>query len=120
MIKTPLVRTVIIREYDYNRLITGPARLLYDSYSFDPLLREALEKDYAMCILRGRGTRDFEINTDEPILNALRSQSDRLYNTRYLSYQLTEDNSGFVWIQSRPPNPISRLGLAKFVYCYGQ
>jgi len=118
-----LIRKVIIREYDYNKvrdqalggsIYDGMA--LYDRASFTPLNQETLEKLKVVEILKGK--------TNTPILGAnlnlvvpalLVSQlRDYLYDSRYYSWQVTIDEDGYLCVQARKNTPKSRLGWAVF------
>jgi hypothetical protein len=119
-----LRRTVIIRQYDYDHKVRGPAASLYDTSTFEPYLRTALEQDYIYRVLsntmpemtREQLSRDPEF--DQAPYQLLRGQWDRLYNQKYVEANLEEDSDGRIWCWYRSNTPRSILGLATFEYSY--
>lgn len=112
-----LRRTVIIRKYDYDRKLPH-AQMLYDTCRFDPLLRKSLEQEYIYRTLNNTLPPPWGIDLTGGIRNLLQAQTDLLYDTKYLTRNLEEDEEGHIWIWYRENTPRSILGLATFEYTY--
>lgn len=118
-----LKRKVIIREYDYNKLVSSalfPIKshnytVLYDRASFLPLNQESLEKLKVAEILKGKYSPITEVNLNlkNPEL-LLYNLKDYLYNQKYLEWKLDFDQEGYICVQSRKNVPKSRIGWAVF------
>ena len=120
-----LRRTVIIRQYDYDRKVHGPAASLYDTCTFDPYLRKTLEQEYIYRTLSDTMPEHtqlhhyrYNLSPADSIGNLLLRQHDRLYNTNYLKANWEEDDDGLIWCWYRSNTPRSILGLATFEYTY--
>lgn len=118
-----LRRRVIMRKYDYDRKLRH-AEELYDTCTFEPYLRKTLEQEYIQRVLANTlpDTGSYGMPRDpvfdQGTYHLLRSQYDRLYNTKYLNAHLEEDDQGAIWIWYRSNTPRSILGLATFEYTY--
>ena len=124
MIRT-LKRKVIIREYDYNKIIgqalaplstMGIVETLYDRAKFIPLNQEAFEKLKVLDILRGKKHTpmlEAEHGFDRPTL-LLYELRDYLYNEKYWQWRVTVDEDGYMCVQARSNTPKTVLGWAEF------
>jgi hypothetical protein len=120
-----LRRTVIIRQYDYDRKVHGPAASLYDTCTFDPYLRKTLEQEYIHRTLSDTMPEHTQLHhyrynllPADGIGTMLLGQHDRLYNVNYIKANWEEDSDGYIWIWYRSNTPRSILGLATFEYSY--
>lgn len=120
-----LTRTVIIREYDFNKLcnLYGiGAGGIYTSAIFEPYLRLHLEQDYILRVLSNKPRlNSYGQSRKAPAGSPyymLREERDRMYNSRYLNYILDEDDQGRIWCQSRSNTPKTILGIGIFKYVY--
>ena len=109
-----LRRRTIIRESDFNKRIQAAVPLLYSRAEFAAVTVHELERDHMFKILTQHPSLEYRgstINFSDPasILNYYR---DHLYNPRYREWNLTIDNDGYIWIQSRKNVEPSRLGWA--------
>jgi len=116
---------VIIRQYDYDRKVHGPAASLYDTCTFEPYLRKTLEQEYIHRILSDTMPEHtqyhyyrYNLSPADSLSNLLRGQRDRLYNPNYINANLEEDEQGLIWCWYRSNTPRSILGLATFEYRY--
>lgn len=118
-----LKRKVVIREYDYNRIIQRYIPSLYTRAIFVPFTLKDLEQE---CMLRVLSTSletvekinyraSYNYEYPGPLLWDLR---DRLYNEQYAKWFSEYDDTGCIWIQSKKNVPRSRLGWATFEYDY--
>ena len=116
-----LRRRVIIREYDFKRVAAQATSTtygdvtLYDRVSFMPLDQDALEKIKLQEILRGKSNilTDLDVDFSKPRL-LLYNLKDFLYNEKYTEWKVTEDEDGYICVQSRINTPISRVGWGIF------
>lgn len=118
-----LRRKVIIREYDYIKLVeqammpvkAGNDYVLYDRASFLPLSQDTLEKLKISEILKGKHSPLVEVslNLKQPAL-LLYNLKDHLYNQKYFEWNVDLDEEGYICVQSRKNTPRSRLGWAVF------
>lgn len=120
-----LRRTVIMRKYDYDHKVHGPAASLYDTCTFEPYLRKTLEQEYIHRTLSNTLPEHtqfhhyrYNLLPADSIGNLLRGQQARLYNVNYINANLEEDDEGLIWIWHRSNTPRSILGLATFEYSY--
>ena len=122
MTKRTLRRKVIIREYDFHKvkadaLSVGFARqyVLYDRAEFTPLSQETLEKLKLVELLKGKSTALSlsKLNLKNPAL-LLFDLRDYLYDQKYLDWQVSLDNDGYVCVQSRSNTPKTRIGWGVF------
>jgi hypothetical protein len=117
-----LRRTVIIREYDYNKRL-NLARSLYTHTEFEPCLRFRLEQEKIIGLLKNPldqpGVWELDqVQNSGSIQNLLWHQRDRFYHRDHIRWNMEEDDAGYVWIWHRSNTPRSRLGLATFEYHY--
>ncbi len=117
-----LKRKVIIREYDFERVKTqafsplsmmGSLETLYDRAEFRPLVREELEKENLVKILKNPDKKNPFKPTEIPA-SLLFNIKDYLYNENYTKWHSEYDSEGYIWIQARKNTPRSRLGWAIF------
>ena len=116
-----LRRRVIIREYDFKKVAEQATALtygdvsLYDRVSFTPLDQDALEKIKLQEILRGKSNILTELDVDfsRPRM-LLYNLKDFLYNEKYTTWKVTEDEDGYICVQARVNTPVSRVGWGIF------
>lgn len=113
-----LRRRVIIRKYDYDRMVKDALGVfegttLYDRAEFTPLNRDALEKQSLLLMLRDNPRWQHYKPTPYPI-HLLARFSDYLYDQSYLKWTVQWDDRGSMWIQSRSNTPRTELGWAVF------
>ena len=117
-----LKRQVIIREYDYNKILdqaTGlyyDGKALYDRVSFLPLDEHNLEKVRLVDILKGKQETaliqtEWNHNVPAMMLYHLR---DYLYDERYYNWTVSIDDDGYICVQSRKNTPKTRIGWGIF------
>ena len=116
-------RRVVMREYDYNKVVaqaTVPSRAfgnakLYDRAEFIPLDQTGLEKIQVIEILKGKESPflDPTLNLNEPAALMFKLK-DFMYNEGYCHWSVTKDDDGFVCVQAKKNTPKSRIGLAIF------
>ena len=114
-------RRVIMREYDFNKVVESTLTpslyivgdSLYDRAEFRPFTKDQVEKDAIIYALKYGNKRNPLRPVDLPsrlLLNA----SSYLYNNRYVNWHSWYDDEGYICIQSRKNNPVSRLGWGIF------
>jgi hypothetical protein len=120
--KRTLRRKVIIREYDFNKvkadaLSVGFATqyVLYDRAEFMPLNQETLEKLKLVEMLKGKANAITKVDSSlkNPAL-LLYNLKDYLYDERYIDWQVTIDEDGYLCVQSRKNTPKTRIGWGVF------
>ena len=122
MKKRTLRRKVIIREYDFNKvkadaLSVGFATqyVLYDRAEFMPLNQETLEKLKLVEVLKGK--ENVLTKVDSSLKNPallLYNLKDYLYDERYINWQVSIDEDGYLCVQSRKNTPKTRIGWGVF------
>jgi hypothetical protein len=117
-----LRRTVIMREYDYNKKLSL-ALSLYTCAEFEPCLRLRLDQERVLNLLKNPHDQPGVWESDRvqvtgSIYNLLWYQRKRFYNPDHIRWNIEEDDAGHVWIWHRSNTPRSRLGLATFEYHY--
>ena len=122
MTKRTLRRKVIIREYDFHKvkadaLSVGFATqyVLYDRAEFTPLNQENLEKLKLVEVLKGKDNAISKVDSSlkNPAL-LLYNLKDYLYNEKYVDWQVSVDEDGYVCVQSRKNTPRTRIGWGIF------
>lgn len=115
-----MVRKVIIREYDFNKVrdqAFAPlgAECLYDRASFTPLDKNNFEKLKLIEVLKGKSSpiteASFDLKFPATVLYELR---DYLYNESYFKWDVSLDDDGYICVQSRKNTPKTRIGMAVF------
>lgn len=110
-----LKRTVIIRQYDYEKTVRSQGIKLYDRVSWRPLTVKELE--HKLLIERLRGREKFllkHFKRDNPIVDLLELIMQDFYNPNYLDWTYTVCEDNFIWIQSASNRPVSMLGIGTF------
>ena len=122
MTKRTLRRKVIIREYDFHKvkadaLSVGFATqyVLYDRAEFWPLNQETLEKLKLVEMLKGKENAITKVDSSlkNPAL-LLYNLKDYLYNEKYIDWQVSVDEDGYLCVQSRSNTPKTRIGWGVF------
>ena len=114
-------RRVIMREYDFNKVVESALTpslyivgdSLYDRVEFRPFTRDQLEKDAIVYALKYSNRK----NPFQPVESSgrfLLNLRAYLYNNRYVNWRSWYDDEGYICIQSRKNNPVSRLGWGIF------
>lgn len=117
-----LKRTVIMRQYDYNKKLSVLNRY-YTRCEFMPLLIQELERMEILDILKNPNRVLPLVDYSKNIfMNMLQHPhiKNLLHNPDYLRWYHEQDSDGHVWIWSRSNNPKSILGLASFEYDYAK
>lgn len=116
-------RRVIIREYDYKKLVTRAIPEYYTTSEFNPLTLQELERDYMFQVLKTGNDRLVNrvnrINGRKPIefshpQSVLHYFGNHLYDSNYIRWLAEYDEHGFMWIQSRKNTPRTKLGWGIF------
>lgn len=113
-------RKVLIREMDYNKLVTNAyggivfgGMMLYNYSEFEPLTRDAIEKEVVWSNLtNGRQVWQYR-HKDRQMFDGMK---DYLYNPRYMVWKVVWDKDNYLCVQARVNTPISRVGWATFEY----
>ena len=122
MTKRTLRRKVIIREYDFHKVKADALSVgfvsqyvLYDRAEFIPLNQETLEKLKLVEVLKGRANAISKVDSSlkNPAL-LLYNLKDYLYNEKYIDWQVTIDEDGYLCVQSRKNTPKTRIGWGVF------
>lgn len=113
--KKLLRRQVIIRQRDFNKLLSRPLTLhLYDRANFDFLTRESIEHEYLVNTLKGNHAKaSMFLPTDMPKV-ALAQLADYLYNSRYLNWLCDYNEDGHIIIRPNNKPEWDSLGWAVF------
>ena len=117
-------RQIIIREYDYDRIVQLYIPILYTRASFVPFTLKDLEQERMLQVLSTPEENIEQIkyripdNYDYP-RSFLWCLKDQLYNDKYPEWFSEYDENGYMWIQARKNTPKSKLGRATFEYDYG-
>ena len=114
-----LQRRIIIRQYDYEKIVKQHVPGLYSTATFVPITLDELKKEHTFAILRNNSDRYRLENVHyEYPRNYLQAMDDRLYDKRYVDWFSNYDSDGLMWIQSRQNTPRSVLGWGVFEYNY--
>mgnify|MGYP006270816045 CR=1 FL=1 len=112
-----LRRKVIIREYDFNRIMNSALKL-YDSIEFEPITLNQLKQEHLFKILSGTKLPQPMYGEYTYPRNYLYEMRNYLYNTDYAEWFSKYDEDGYMYIQSKRNAPESILGWAIFEYKY--
>lgn len=107
-----LVRSVIIREYDFKHKLKPRCKALYDECEFEPMTRDGLEKEHMLHVLKGNTEHFANYTKPKDMLYDVKSW---LYSKDYIRNDVVVeyDDTGFLWIQYRKNTPKTKLGWAK-------
>jgi len=120
-------RRVIIREYDYNKLVKLAIPEYYTTSEFNPIVLQELERDHMFDVLKTGDARLVKrinrIDGMKPIVyshpqSVLNYFANHLYSTDYIRWLAEYDEHGFMWIQARKNTPRTKLGWGIFEYNY--
>ena len=114
-------RRVLIREYDYRKIVTNnyggimfDGMMLYTRSEFTPLTRDAIEKEVVWQNLTDDSRKLWQYrNYDRQMFNGMK---DYLYNPRYMQWRVVWDAEDYLCVQARSNTPCSRMGWAVFEY----
>lgn len=116
----PVRRRVLIREYDYKKMISNSTGsvidrgvTLYNRSEFIPVTREEIEKEAMWNTLSNKPVRWLYRNHDKQIFDGMH---DYLYNIKYTKWKSFWDPDGYLCVQSRSNTPVSRIGWGIFEY----
>lgn len=112
-----LKRRVLIREYDYVRMVKRAVPLHYDTASFESITRESIEKEKIWNELKGRSTNMW-LYYNRNINQILDGMKDWTYNPQYIRWKKLWNEQGVLCVQSRSNHPPSELGWATFTVDY--
>ena len=122
MTKRTLRRKVIIREYDFHKVKADALSVgvttqyaLYDRAEFVPLNQETLEKLKLVEVLKGKENAITKVDSSlkVPAL-LLYNLKDYLYDVKYIDWQVSIDEDGYLCVQSRKNTPKTRIGWGVF------
>ena len=121
-----LRRRVIIRQYDYNKLIKEVIPRLYHVASFEPITLKELEHEHLMMVLSDQGRpmllapQDHRVDLKyyEYPRSYLYQMQKMLYDKHYVEWFSEYDKDGYMWIQARKNTPRTMLGWGTFEYYY--
>ena len=118
----PIRRRVLIREYDYRKMVTNAyggiiydGMMLYNKSEFIPLTKIMIEQEEAWAVLSNK--RHVWMYASRGINNIFYGMADYLYNPRYESWAKSWDEDEYLCVQARVNTPRSRIGWATFEYC---
>ena len=115
VIKT-LRRRVLIRQYDFDRMHKRAVPRHYDTGTFEPITRDAIEKEKIWNELRSRPRTWLYYGRDiDQILDGMK---DYTYNSQYLRWKKSWNEQGVLCVQSRSNHPPSPLGWGTFTLEY--
>ncbi len=127
-----LKRQIIIRQYDYDKMISRALPSLYHRAEFTPITLTELEQEHLMKVLsddnpqyrnqRPKGKPRWKDSRDEEYYqyprNFLWYMQDYLYDKNYVDWFSDYDEDGYMWIQARKNTPRTLLGWGTFEYTY--
>ena len=120
--KKKLVRTVIVRQYDYNKMAKYAVPWLYSYSEFTPITIKELEQQHIMNILSDDKKSNLYIDEYKPYYqyprNFLWEMRNNLYDKKYVDWFSDYDELGYMWIQARKNTPRTLLGWGTFEYNY--
>jgi len=124
--KKQLRRRVIIREYDYNKVVDRALPSLYHKANFVPITLKELEQEHLLMVLSEHPSQKLPMRRrykgDDPCYqypkNYLWEMQDILYNKSYVDWFSEYDKDGYMWIQARKNTPRTLLGWGTFEYNY--
>lgn len=113
-------RRVLIREYDYRKIISNnyggiifDGMTLYTRSEFTPLTRDAVEKEVVWQNLSG-GRQHWQYRHHE--WQMFDGMKDYLFNSRYMQWKIFWDEEDYLCVQARSNTPCSRIGWGVFEY----
>ena len=117
----PIRRRVLIRESDYQRMVTNAyggivfdGMMLYNHSEFDALTQTKIEQEIAWAVLQNR--RHVWQYASRGVKNIFFGMKDYLYNPRYADWRSFWDDQGYLCVQARSNTPVSKVGWATFEY----
>ena len=117
----PIRRRVLIREYDYRKMVTNAyggvifdGMMLYDKSEFVPLTKTLIEQEETWAILGSK--RHVWQYASRGVKDIFYGMKDYLYNPRYMEWKTTWDEDEYLCVQARSNTPRSRIGWATFEY----
>lgn len=115
MLKT-MRRRVLIREYDYVRMVKRAVPELYDTAEFEPITKHSIEQEKMWSTLQSK--RVLWLYEGKGIRQIFHGMRDYLYSERYLRWNPIWDNDNYLCVQSRHDYPPSRMGWGIFTVTY--
>ena len=117
----PIRRRVLIREYDYQKMITNSyggivydGMMLYNKSEFEPLTKTRIEQEQTWATLASK--RQVWQYAGRGVSHIFYGMKDYLYNPRYMEWKSTWDEDEYLCVQARVNTPKSRIGWATFEY----
>lgn len=117
----PIRRRVLIREYDYQKMITNSyggivydGMMLYNKSEFEPLTKTRIEQEQTWATLANK--RQVWQYAGRGVSHILYGMKDYLYNPRYMEWNKSWDEDEYLCVQARSNTPKSRIGWATFEY----
>jgi hypothetical protein len=112
-----LRRRILMREYDFNKQRTRYGEY-YHRITFIPVTPDELDKLYLIHILKHEPNDKKYYTPKEIHRRMLWRVKDYLYKDTYIQWTQSENEDGFIWIQSKKNAPRTCLGWAVFEYDY--
>ena len=112
-----LKRRVLIRRYDYDRMVKRAVPLHYDTATFEPVTRRSIEQEKIWSTLKNRDTNIW-LYYGRNINQILDGMKDWTYNPQYLHWKKLWNEQDVLCVQSRSNHPPSELGWATFTVDY--
>ena len=121
-----LRRRIIIRQYDYLKLVRNTIPGLYHSSSFNPITLKDLEHEHLMMVLSEKRSRMLLVPSNHRVdpkyyehpRSYLWQMQNVLYDKKYADWFSEYDEDGYMWIQARANTPSTLLGWGEFEYYY--
>ncbi len=126
-----LHRRIIIRQYDYDKMVDRALSGLYHSATFTPITLSELEQEHLVRVLSNTQSeylaqvpkrRAWNHTDDEKYYryprNFLWQMQEYLYDKNYVDWFSDYDEAGYLWIQARKNTPRTLLGWGEFEYNY--
>jgi hypothetical protein len=110
-----LRRRVIIRQYDYHKVVKRAVPKLYTECSFVPITLKELEQEHLLKVLANEKLPEppawLQLKYPKQYLYAMK---DYLYDEHYVDWFSEYDENGYMWIQAKKGGPETMLGWATF------
>ncbi len=117
----PIRRRVLIREYDYQKMITNAlggivydGMMLYNHSEFEPLTKTLIEQEQTWATLANK--RQVWQYAGRGVKQIFYGMKDYLYNPRYMEWRTYWDEDEYLCVRARSNTPESRIGWATFEY----
>lgn len=121
-----LRRRIIIRQYDYDKMVKNAIPKLYHNANFTPITLKELEQEHLMMVLSEKKSQKFLVPSDHRIddkyyehpRSYLWQMQNVLYDRNYVDWFSDYDEDGYMWVQAKKNTPRTLLGWGEFEYNY--